>query len=127
MLGINDIGHTSDDAPLAGGADDLVAGYRQLIARAHDKGIAIYGATLSPFEGAKYYSNEKEAMREAVNRWIRTSGAFDGVIDFDAALRDPAQPKRMLPAYDSGDHLHPGDAGYEAMANAVPLGWFRAR
>jgi lysophospholipase L1-like esterase len=125
MLGINDIGHSSDDSPLPGGAQDLIAGYRQLIARAHEKGIAIYGATLTPFEGAKYYSAEKEGMREAVNDWIRSGGEFDGVIDFDQAIRDPAQPKRFLPAYDSGDHLHPNDAGYQAMGNAVPLALFR--
>jgi lysophospholipase L1-like esterase len=124
MLGINDIGHTTDDAPLPGGANDLIAGYRQLIARAHGKGIKIYGATLTPFEGAKYFTPEKEEMREAVNNFIRTSGEFDGVIDFDKVIRDPAQPKRFLPAYDSGDHLHPGNAGYEAMGNAVPLELF---
>jgi lysophospholipase L1-like esterase len=127
MLGINDIGHSSDDSPLPGGARDLIAGYRQLIARAHEHGIAIYGATLTPFEGAKYYSPEKEQMREAVNDWIRGSGEFDGVIDFDKVTRDPAQPKRFLPAYDSGDHLHPNDAGYQAMGNAVPLAWFGAQ
>jgi lysophospholipase L1-like esterase len=127
MLGINDIGHSSDDSPLPGGASDLIAGYRQLIARAHEHGIAVYGATLTPFEGAKYYSPEKEQMREAVNDWIRGSGEFDGVIDFDKVTRDPAQPKRFLPAYDSGDHLHPNDAGYQAMGNAVPLAWFGAR
>ena len=126
MLGINDIGHSSDDSPLPGGAKDLIAGYRQLIARAHAHGILVYGATLSPFEGAKYYSAEKEQMRIAVNDWIRAGGEFDGVIDFDQALRDPAQPKRFLPAYDSGDHLHPNDAGYEAMGKAVPLALFTA-
>jgi lysophospholipase L1-like esterase len=124
MLGINDIGHSSDDSPLPGGARELIAGYRQLIARAHEHGIAVYGATLTPFEGAKYYAPDKEQMREAVNAWIRTSGEFDGVIDFDQVIRDPAQPKRFLPAYDSGDHLHPNDAGYQAMGNAVPLTWF---
>ncbi|WP_323143372.1 SGNH/GDSL hydrolase family protein [Massilia phyllosphaerae] len=123
MLGINDIGHSSDDSPLPGGATDLIAGYRQLIARAHAHGLLVYCATLSPFEGAKYYSSEKEKMRMAVNDWIRGS-EFDGVIDFDRALRDPARPTRILPAYDSGDHLHPNDAGYEAMGKAVPLALF---
>jgi lysophospholipase L1-like esterase len=127
MLGINDIGHSSDDSPLPGGANDLIAGYRQLIARAHEHGIAVYGATLTPFEGAKYFSPEKEQMREALNDWIRNSGELDGVIDFDKVTRDPARPLRFLPAYDSGDHLHPNDAGYQAMGNAVPLAWFGAK
>ena len=87
-------------------------------------GLKIVGATLTPFQGAGYYSAAGEAEREAINLWIRTSGAFDGVIDFDQAVRDPAAPLRLLPAYDSGDHLHPNDAGYQAMANAVNLAVF---
>ncbi len=107
---------------------DLIAGYRQLIARAHAKGIPVYGATLTPFEGTVfpgYYTREKEAVRQAVNNWIRSSDEFDAVIDFDRAVRDPAHPTRMLPAYDSGDHLHPNDLGMQAMANAIPLELFR--
>ena len=83
--------------------------------------LRIFGATLLPFQGAGYYSPAGEAIREAVNAWIRTSGAFDGVIDFDAVMRDPADPLRLNPAYDSGDHLHPDDAGYQAMADAINL------
>jgi lysophospholipase L1-like esterase len=124
MIGLNDIGNSPNDNPIP--ASDLVAGYRQLIARAHEKGIAIYGATLTPFEGAFYYSPAKELVRQAVNAWIRGTGEFDGVIDFDAATRDPVHPSRFLPAYDSGDHLHPNDLGYQAMGNAVPLTLLRS-
>ena len=109
-------------------AQDLIAGYRQLIARAHATGIPVYGATLTPFEGTVfpgYYTPEKEAVRQAVNNWIRSSDEFDAVIDFDRAVRDPSHPTRMLPAYDSGDHLHPNDLGMQAMANAIPLDLFR--
>jgi len=123
MVGINDIGSSSPADPVT--AADLIAGYRQVIARAHAKGIAVHGATLIPFQGAGYYSAEKEAVRQAVNTWIRSGGGFDAVIDFDRVMRDPANPARMLAAYDSGDHLHPNDAGYEAMGNAVPLTLFR--
>ena len=87
----------------------------------------IYGGTLTPFEGTTfpgYFTPAGEVKRQAVNQWIRTSGAFDAVIDFDKAIRDPVHPTRMLPVYDSGDHLHPNDAGYQAMANAINLGLF---
>jgi lysophospholipase L1-like esterase len=83
------------------------------------------GATLPPFEGQAYYTTVRDAVRQRANAWIRTSGAWDAVAGFDAVLRDPGRPTRLLPAYDSGDHLHPNDAGYEAMAKAIPLGWFR--
>jgi lysophospholipase L1-like esterase len=108
-------------------AEQIIDGMKQLIARAHAKGVKIYGATLTPFGGAgwPYHSSRNEKKREAVNAWIRNGGAFDGVADFDKAIRDPARPDRMLQAYDSGDHLHPNGAGYEAMANAVDLAWFR--
>jgi lysophospholipase L1-like esterase len=105
-------------------ADDIIASYRQLIDRAHEHGLRIYGGTLTPFEGTAfpgYFTPEGEAKRQAVNHFIRTSGKFDAVIDFDRAVRDPAHPARMLPAFDSGDHLHPNDAGYQAMANAINL------
>ena len=131
LIGINDIGHPGTGtipATEAVTAQDLIAGYRQLIARAHAKGIPVYGATLTPFEGTVfpgYYTPEKEAVRQAVNNWIRSSDEFDAVIDFDRAVRDPAHPTRMLPAYDSGDHLHPNDLGMQAMANAIPLELFR--
>ncbi|MDF3837369.1 SGNH/GDSL hydrolase family protein [Cupriavidus basilensis] len=131
LMGINDIswpGTLFAPEEPAMQAQALIAGYRQLIARAHSRGVRIVGATLPPFEGAlegtpldNYYNTDKEALRQQVNAWIRTSGAFDAVVDFDALLRDPAHPARLLPAYDSGDHLHPGDRGYRAMAEAIDL------
>jgi len=124
LIGINDIGNSSAASPVT--AEDLIAAYRQLIHRAHAKGISVIGATLTPFEGAAYYSPEKEVVRQAVNNWIRNNDEFDGVIDFDRVTRDPARPTRFLPAYDSGDHLHPNDLGYQAMGNAVPLALFRS-
>lgn len=124
LIGINDIGNSSATSPVT--AEDLIAGYRQLILRARAKGISVIGATLTPFEGAGYYSPEKEVVRQAVNNWIRNNDEFDGVIDFDRATRDPSHPTRFLPAYDSGDHLHPNDLGYQAMGNAVPLSLFRS-
>jgi lysophospholipase L1-like esterase len=96
-----------------------------LIDRAHQHGIRIFGATLTPFEGADYYSAEGEAIRQAVNQWIRTSGAFDGVFDFDAATRDPDHPTKLLARYDSGDRLHPSAAGFKAMAAAIDLSVLR--
>lgn len=127
LEGINDIGFSGFLPAEAVTADDIIAAYRQLIARAHAQGLLIYGATLTPFEGAgaPYYSAEGEAKRQAVNRWIRTSGEFDAVIDFDRAVRDPANPTRMRPAYDSGDHLHPNDLGYRAMAESIDLRLFK--
>ena len=122
MEGINDIG-IARNSPTPS-ADDLIAGHKQLIERAHARGLKIYGATLTPYEGAAYYSPEGEAKRQALNNWIRTSKAYDGVIDFDMVTRDPAAPTKFLPAYDSGDHLHPGDAGYKAMGDAVDLALF---
>jgi lysophospholipase L1-like esterase len=88
------------------------------------RGVAIFGGTLTPFEGATYFSADGEAKREAINNWIRTGGAFDGLVDFEAVVRDPQQPTKMLGAYDSGDHLHPNDAGYKAMGDAVDLALF---
>ncbi|HEY8301476.1 MAG TPA: SGNH/GDSL hydrolase family protein [Jatrophihabitans sp.] len=118
--GINDIGNG-----VVTSADQLIAADKQIIARAHASGLRILGGTLTPFQGAGYYSDQKEAIREAVNSWIRSSGAFDGVVDFDRAVRDRANPHAFLPAYDCGDHLHPDDAGYAAMADAVPLSALR--
>lgn len=131
LLGIGDIGAPGTPASPgdpAVGIDELVAGYRQLIARAHARGLAIYGGTMTPFEGVAkpgYYTPDKELVRQGVNAWIRSSGEFDAVIDFDRVLRDPRRPSRMLPAYDSGDHLHPNDAGMQAMAGAIPLSLFQ--
>jgi lysophospholipase L1-like esterase len=123
LEGINDIGISMGPRHSDPGLTParVIAGYRDLIAQAHARGVRIFGATLLPFQGAGYYSPAGEAIREAVNAWIRTSGAFNGVIDFDAAMRDPADPLRLNPAYDSGDHLHPNDAGYQAMADAINL------
>ena len=123
MEGINDIGNArTNPTPTA---EDIIAGYKQLIDQAHSKGIRIYGATMTPFYGAAYYTEVGEAKRQAVNQWIRTSKAFDAVIDFDAATRDPNDSKKFLAAYDSCDHLHPNDAGYQAMAAAIDLALFR--
>jgi lysophospholipase L1-like esterase len=123
MEGINDIGQARQSPSPS--AADLIAAHRQLIDRAHARGLRIYGATLTPFEGAAYWTAEGEAKRAALNQWIRTSRAYDGVIDFDAVLRDPTAPTKFQPQYDSGDHLHPNDAGYQAMGNAVDLSLFR--
>ena len=105
-------------------AAQIIAGYKQIIRRVHQQGAKIYGATVLPFEGAGYYNAAVEPKRAALNDFIRHGGWFDGVVDFDAVMRDPAHPTKMLPAFDSGDHLHPNDAGYAAMGNAVPLGLF---
>ena len=106
----------------------LIQGYRQIIERAHAMGLKAYGATLNPVEGYPFpgfWTPELEAKRQALNHWIRTSNAYDAVIDFDLVLRDPTQPSRLLPAYDSGDHVHPNDDGYRAMAEAIDLALFR--
>jgi lysophospholipase L1-like esterase len=126
LIGINDLNFAS--MPPRAGLDcdfphaavsvaDLTQGYRRLIERAHRAGVRLFGATITPAS----LPPAREAARRAVNEWIRSSHAFDGVIDFDAALRDPAQPDRLLRRFDSGDHIHPSDEGYEAMAAAAPL------
>jgi lysophospholipase L1-like esterase len=124
LIGINDIVYSPSANTIP--AEDLAAGYQQLIARARMRGLRAIGATLTPFEGHVYYTPAREAVRQRVNDWIRNAGAWDAVADFDLALRDPAQPTRLNPAYDGGDHLHPNDAGYHTMAHAVPLGLFTA-
>jgi len=133
LEGINDIGHSFDPSGTHSThygiedrvtAEELIAADHLLIARAHASGLKIIGATLTPYMGAKYSSPEGEKVREALNNWIRTSGEFDGVIDFDKATRDPANPAQYLPAYDSGDHLHPNDAGMKAMADSIDLKLF---
>lgn len=131
LLGTNDIGWPGGPfAPeeRALRADELVQGYRQLIAVARTHNVRVVGGTIPPFGDALagtplagHYSPEKDAVRHAVNRWIREAGAFDAVVDFDALLRDPARPSHLRAAMDSGDHLHPGDVGYRAMAHAVDL------
>jgi lysophospholipase L1-like esterase len=115
LEGVNDIG--ADNAS----AEQLITADRDLIARAHAHGVCILGGTLTPFEGSGYYTPQHEAVRETLNAWIRGSGEFDAVIDFDAATRDPQHPTRLMPAFDGAGHLHPNDAGYGAMADAVPL------
>lgn len=129
LLGINDIGHPGGTAPVSEtvSPEEIEAGLSQFVARAHEHGIQVFGATLTPFENTTltdFFSPEKEVKRQAVNHWIRTAGAFDAVIDFDAAIRDPGHPARILPALDGGDHLHPSDAGQRAMAEAIPLRLF---
>ncbi len=127
LEGINDIGFSEIDFGVCSEpnprvtAAELIAGYRDLIGQAHAKGVRIVGATLLPYKGAMYFTEGGEAVRDEVNRWIRTSGEFDAVADFDRATADPADPDALLPAYDSGDKLHPSDAGYRAMADAVDL------
>jgi lysophospholipase L1-like esterase len=106
-------------------AQEIIAGYQQIIDRAHQHGIKVFGATLTPYEGADYYSTDGEAIRAAVNQWIRTSGAFDGVFDFDAAVRDPKSPTRFRDGYHSGDNLHPSATGYQAMAEVIDLSVLR--
>ena len=124
LEGINDIGrlHNTPDSGLA--AADLIAAMNQMIVRAHAHGIAVFGCTLTPYHGAGYSTDNGEAIRKAVNDWIRTGGAFDGVVDFEAAVRDPNHPDSFLPANDPGDHLHPNDAGYKAMGDSIDLKLF---
>jgi lysophospholipase L1-like esterase len=123
LEGINDIGQARQN-PYPSAAD-IIAGHRQIIERAHARGLKIYGATLTPFEGANYWTPEGEAKRQALNQWIRTSKMYDAVIDFEAAVRDPNQPTKLLPQYDPGDHLHTNAGGYQAMANAIDLALFQ--
>jgi lysophospholipase L1-like esterase len=130
LEGINDLGHPGSSAPKSQdvSALDIIQGLKQLIARSHEHGLKIFGGTLTPFDGTVYpgyFTPEKEVKRKAINEWIRASDAFDGVIDFDKAVRDPNHPDRLSPAYDGGDHLHPSDAGYKAMADAIPLSLFK--
>jgi lysophospholipase L1-like esterase len=112
-------------APQKPTAEALINGYRQIIARAHARGVKVIGATIAPYEGANYYSQEGEAERQAVNKWIRTGKELDGFVDFDAALRDPASPLKIADGKHMGDHLHGSDAGYESVANAIDLKLFK--
>ena len=126
MESINDIGHATDPAKPYDvvTAEDLIAGLSQLATRAHTHGIKVIGATLTPFVGAKYQSPAGEEMRQAINKWIRTTNQLDGVIDFDKVTTDSTHPGMFLPLDDSGDHLHPGDAGYKAMGESIDLNLF---
>jgi lysophospholipase L1-like esterase len=134
LEGINDIGMSGNADNLVArmwGAsplvqpDELIRVYRQIIARAHVKGIKAIGATILPFDAAMYYSPDKESVRQAVNKWIRESREFDGVIDFDAGMRDPKAPSKLRKEFDPGDHLHPNTAGYRAMGEMIDLGLFK--
>jgi lysophospholipase L1-like esterase len=124
LEGINDIGFA--EAAPSPSADEIIAGHQELVRRARAAGLRVYGATLTPFEGARYFTDVGEAKRRKVNEWIRSTGAYDAVIDFDALTRDPVNPGRLRPEYDSGDGLHPSDAGYRAMGEAVDLMLFQA-
>jgi len=122
LEGTNDLGtHAIDPARVSA----LIAALQQIAARGHERGLKVYCGTLLPFSGAGYFSAEKEAQRTALNAWIRASTCFDDVVDFDQAMRDPEHPERLRAEYDSGDHLHANDAGYAAMARAVPLAWLK--
>ncbi len=136
LEGINDIQRTVDAGVTAPNeraaaesvtADDIIFADKQIIARAHAQGLRVIGATLTPFEGAATYTPAKEAIREAVNQWIRTTDQFDGTVDFDAVVRDPADPKKFREGFTGFDHLHPTDDGYVAMADAVNLDMFGGR
>jgi lysophospholipase L1-like esterase len=129
MESINDIGHAADPVKPYDvvSADDIIFGLGQLAERAHTHGIKVYGATLTPYGGAKYASPVGEAMRAAVNNWIRTTKQLDGVIDFDKATQDPANPTVYLPSNDSGDHLHPKDPGYKVMGESIDLKLFESK
>lgn len=135
LEGINDIGHLAHEGKVSQADIDtlvthLTEAYRQIVDVARASGLKIIGATLTPFSGSEYYTGQFaqfEAARQKVNAWIREPGHFDAVVDFDIVTRDPAQPDRFLPAYDSGDHLHPNPAGYKAMADAIDLKWFEEK
>ena len=124
---INDIGslHNVNQPDYHLTAEDLEQGLSQLVARAHEHGIKVFGATITPYQGAGYATDKGEQIREAVNTWILTSGVFDGTVDFDKATRDPNHPLAFASQYDSGDHLHPKDAGYSAMADSIDLSLFQ--
>ncbi|OOC55502.1 MULTISPECIES: SGNH/GDSL hydrolase family protein [Nocardiopsis] len=129
LLGVNDLGHPGTTAPISETvtAEEIIGAHRQLVTRAHAAGLRVYGGTILPFKGDSlgFHTEENEAKRQAVNEWIRTSGEYDAVIDFDEALRDPEDPLRLRPDYDSGDGLHPNDAGMAAMAEVIPSRLFR--
>jgi lysophospholipase L1-like esterase len=131
LEGINDIGtlareHDVPETEHKLLVQHMIQAYEQIVLRAHAHSIKVYGATILPFVGSSYYhpSAQTEADRQEVNRWIRARGHFDAVVDLDKIARDPQNPERLLPSFDSGDHLHPSPAGYKAMGDAVPLTWF---
>ena len=124
MEAINDIGGAARPGGTPVTTEEIIAIYKQMIARAHMRGIKVIGATLTPYEGAGYYSEPGEGIRTAVNQWIRTTGMLDGMIDFDLATRNPENPKKFRPGYNISDNLHPNDAGYKAMADSIDLSLF---
>jgi len=127
LEGINDLGtrvSAKDRHEQAANADDLISAYQQIIVRAHSHNIRVYGATILPYEGAFYFTADGEADRQKVNQWIRTSGKFDGVIDLEAVTKNPTTPSWFSTTVDSGDHLHPGDAGYKIMSDTIDLKLF---
>ncbi len=124
LEGVNDIGGSRTPEAADSVASGLIAAYQNIIAQAHARGLKVYGGTITPFGGSFYDRPGHEEARQKVNGWIRTSRAFDAVVDFDAAVRDPADPRRLQQALDTGDHLHPNEAGYRAMADAIDLGLF---
>lgn len=124
MEAINDIGGASRAGATPVTTEEIIAIYKQMIARAHMRGIKVIGATLTPYEGAGYFSDQGEVIRSAVNDWIRTTGLLDGMVDFDLATRDPEHPKKFRPGFNIRDNLHPNDAGYQAMAEAIDLSLF---
>jgi lysophospholipase L1-like esterase len=127
LEGINDIGREARDPAEAVTADEIIAAYKQIVERAHALGIKVVGCTITAYEGAGYFQPKGEATRAAVNEFIRKSKVFDAVADFDAATRDPNAPTKLRAEFDPGDHLHPNDAGYKAMAEAVDLAIFTGR
>lgn len=133
MEGINDIGNTTGPprgnapAPTPVTADDLILPMKQMIERAHTHGIKVIGCTLTPYQGATYYSDKGEEVREALNRWIKTGGAFDAVVDYDKITQDSSNPKALTPTFNIMDHLHPNDAGYKAMADSIDLKIFTSK
>jgi lysophospholipase L1-like esterase len=124
LEGINDIAREASIPAETVEANDVIGGYKQIIDQAHTHGVKIIGCTLTPYGGAGYQREHGEGVREKVNDWIRTSGAFDAVVDFEKATRDASNPPKIKPEFDPGDHLHPNDAGYQAMADAIDLGIF---
>ncbi|MBS1806317.1 MAG: SGNH/GDSL hydrolase family protein [Acidobacteria bacterium] len=131
--GVNDLGGLARDGEVspaehAAFVQRVIAAYQQIIIRAHAHGLRVYGATITPYVGSTYYHPGplSEADRQSVNKWIRTPGNFDAVIDFDNVIRDPQHPDQLLPAYDCGDHLHPSPAGFKAMADSIPTNLFTA-
>jgi lysophospholipase L1-like esterase len=125
LEGINDIGREATVPAETVTPEEIIAAYKQMIERAHTHGIKVIGCTLTPYEGANYSREHGEATRESVNEFIRNGKAFDAVVDFEAATRDSQNPKRIRTEFDPGDHLHPNDAGYQAMADAIDLGIFK--